>query len=348
MTTANIVVFCLDATSAIGSGHAMRCIAVAQAVSSLGGNPLFAVSCEESAEFLFSKGYDAVVLRGDSLELGAIDAEALSNFCMETCASSLFVDSYAVGNGFFEGLQALRKEGLYIGYLDDLYAFRTGVQKTPLKRPVDLVLNYSLYADVSEYATVYDGAGTDLLLGPSFVPLRREYWDLSAGVPRKNVRDVLVTSGATNPEGFLERMACLVHDAFPDAKIHVVVGAKAGFSAPCASLDVLGSQPSLLPLMQHCDICVTAAGTTIYELCATGVPSLAISIVDNQVDNAKAFARLGLGFGHAVTDADGDILHNLVALNDFDVRQRFLERMQATVSGNGAMKVARILLGRNT
>jgi UDP-2,4-diacetamido-2,4,6-trideoxy-beta-L-altropyranose hydrolase len=344
ITNASKVVFRLDATSDIGSGHAIRCIALAQAVTALGGNPIFAVSNKESAEFLSSKGYDAFVLGGCSLELGAADADTLSGFCTETCAAALFIDSYAVGNGFFEGLQASREEGLCIGYLDDLFTFSTGVQKTPLKRPVDFVLNYSLYADEFAYSSVYDGTKTKLLLGPGYVPLRREYWSLATATHRKSVRDVLVTSGATNPKGFLERVSLLACKAFPNAVVHVVVGPKASFPAPCSSLDVLEPQSSLLPLMKRCDVCVTAAGTTIYELSAAGVPSLAIAMVDNQLDNAHAFQRLGLGFGHVVDDTDEAILSDLVALNDFDVRQRFSERMQATVTGNGVMKVARCLL----
>lgn len=345
IATACKIVFRLDATSDIGSGHAMRCIAIAQAISGFGGNSVFAVSCSESAEFLSSKGYDTVVLGGNSLELGTADAVTLSKVCADIGAGALFIDSYGISEEFFGGLQFLREKGIRVGYLDDLYTFSTGVQDFPLKWPVDFVLNYSLYADETKYSSAYNETETKLLLGPGYVPLRHEYWSLTTVTPRKDVCNVLVTSGATNPKGFLERMSLLACKAFPSAVVHVVVGPKASFSAPCASLDIIGPQQSLLSLMKRCDVCITAAGTTLYELSAVGMPTLAVSIVDNQIDNAIAFGCLGLGFGHAVVDTDEEILRDMLALNDINVRQRFAERMQVTVGGNGAMKIARALLG---
>lgn len=344
MSLGKKVVIRIDATSKIGSGHAMRCIAIAQGVEEIGGEVRFAVSCDESASFLLSRGYAAEVLGGDPMRLCGTDADALGAYCQASGADALFIDTYGVTEAFFDGLRGLRDAGVRLGYLDDLYTFELGITAAPVHREVDLVLNYSLYADDAAYAGSYARCGADLLLGPAYAPLRREFWEPADRGCRDDVRDVLVTTGATNPGRSLERFASLAREAFPSADIHVVVGSSAVFEGPADGLDLLGPQGSLLPLMRGCDVCVTAAGTTLYELSAVGVPSAAVAVVDNQVGNAAAFQRLGLGFGHRADEPDEVLLDGLRRLRDPRERRRLVESMHGMVRGDGAMRVARRLL----
>lgn len=344
MSTGNTVVIRLDATSFIGSGHVMRCIAIAQGIEASGGEVRFAVSCDESAEFLASRGYTAEVLGGDPMRLGYDDAKLLGDCCLGWGSRALFVDTYAVTSGFFDGLQESRAMGIRVGYLDDLYTFELGVDTGIVPRNVDFVLNYSLYASERDYLYAYSDLGTALFLGPGYAPLRHEFWERGERMCRDGVRDVLVTAGATNPRRALERFALLAREAFPEADVHVVVGPSASFDGPKEGIDLLGPQDSLLPLMRACDVCITAAGTTLYELSAVGVPSLAVAIVDNQVENATAFNRLGLGFGHCAAESNDVLLGELRSLRDADERRRLMGRMRDVVRGDGAEIVAVALL----
>lgn len=325
----------------------MRCVAIAQALAELGHPTRFAVSCGESARFMESLGWQADVIGGDEAALGAADGRTLARYCSEVGMSAVFVDTYAAGDEFFEGLAEARKDGLLIGCLDDLYTFGRGSERAPVRRPVDMTVNYSFYADGTAYGEAYAGSPASLLLGPGYAPLRRDFW----GAPARRaapgaVREVLVTTGSTNPAGTLERLSLLALEAFPEAAVRVVVGAKAGFDGPRGRLDVLGPQKSLLPLMERCDVCVSAAGTTLYELCAVGVPTLALAIVENQARNARAFEESGLGLGCAPGAGDGEILEGLIALRESEgARARFSERMRKAVRGDGAKRIANGLCG---
>ncbi len=58
---------------------------------------------------------------------------------------------------------------------------------------------------------------------------------------------------------------------------------------------VLHHQPDaarMMDLMLTCDLAVTAAGQTVHELLATGLPFVAIEVVDNQANNVKVLQSL--------------------------------------------------------
>ncbi|MCR5796546.1 MAG: hypothetical protein K6G63_01315 [Eubacterium sp.] len=43
--------------------------------------------------------------------------------------------------------------------------------------------------------------------------------------------------------------------------------------------------------MQKCDIAISAAGSTLYELCACGVPTITYTTADNQIKAEKFLAK---------------------------------------------------------
>lgn len=49
----------------------------------------------------------------------------------------------------------------------------------------------------------------------------------------------------------------------------------------------------MLSLMLKCDIAVTAAGQTTYELARIGLPTIAIGVVENQKFNIDGWLEIG-------------------------------------------------------
>ena len=105
-------------------------------------------------------------------------------------------------------------------------------------------------------------------------------------------------------------------------------------------------------LLLGCDLAISAAGTTIYELCAAGVPTLAFSMADNQELFAKRMAAAG-----AVTYL-GDI-RNPEVLENLEknvaswlsergaallLRQQESVRMHALTDGLGSRRIAQKLI----
>lgn len=108
------------------------------------------------------------------------------------------------------------------------------------------------------------------------------------------------------------------------------------------SIRVLQGLSDLSPLMREADLVVSAAGATLYELCAVGVPTVAVPIVDNQLANARGFAERGCGA--AITHlgwTDGELEEALRAMRPADVRRAYVHAMRRTVPGDGAELIVR-------
>ena len=344
---ARSIVVRLDANSKIGSGHAMRCLSVVAEMEALGAEVVFAVSDDESAEFVEARGGMVHVLGGAWSELGDEDAIALARFCHERDAVALLVDTYAATLQFFEQLRERLDEAIRVAYIDDLYAFDTGRQNYPLKLDVDAVVNYGFGASREVYRAVYESS-VDLLIGPSFAPVRPSFKVIARNRTGAFQR-VLVTAGSTNPYQALERMVEGVLAVLPDACIDVVQGPLADFDLPGLSIDQVHIRKGvrdLAPLMQRADLAVSAAGSTLYELACAGVPTLACPSVENQIPNAVGYGCSGAG--RALTTLSwgskdvADRLSALLAEPDFAHMPHMGRKL---VDGQGASRIANYLLG---
>lgn len=336
------VVIRADVNEDIGSGHAVRCMAIADSIERQGGSTLFVVSSADSASVLLEAGRDCVALSGDWMSFDASDGSALGLLCHDVQAASLMVDSYAVTDEFFAALDGAKGEGCRVAWIDDRYTYELEEQERPIVRDVDCVVNYSLGMSLAEYESSYVGTRTKLCIGPLFAPLRSQF-SQNAIRTYGPVERIMVTTGSTNERWLLERMTRACLRAVPDAQVDVVVGSMATF-APFDDDRVVERRgiSDLAPLMRESDLCISAAGTTLYELSSIGVPSIVIPIVENQLPNAAGFERLGLGL---VVADDEEMERGLVdALGRMasspEQREAFVSKMHAAVDGAGAERIA--------
>lgn len=331
----------LDAGPRVGSGHAVRCMAVAGELMALGCDVTFLVADEDCAKSLRAGEWTVEVAGGDSLRYTAEDGLRLASLCSGRF-DALIIDSYAITRAFFEGLG---NPGFAACLVDDMYTFSDGALDAPLAWPVDLVVNYGFPADGDAYARAYAGRETRLLVGPEFAPVRPSFRDGARAPVGGPVERILVTSGSTNPDGALERMVCGCLQAAPGTAVDVVVGALADFDTerfrgrPVA---VHRGLTDLSPLMADADIAVSAAGSTLYELSCMGVPTAAFPVVENQVANARGFIAWGLGAGSEVMGwSHADVAQVVWDLAQSPRRRQGLsDRMRAAVDGHGARRIA--------
>jgi len=319
------VAFVTDAGGEAGLGHFKRCLALARALAARGAQidvfvsgavdpALAAVAPDVEPQPLAWWGAPARVL--DALAGRGVDA--------------IVVDSYHAEAAL---LSALRRAGLVVA-IDDL-ADRALV--------ADAVINGAWHAEQLAYRLPPEAVR---LLGPRYALLDTAFAAAPAGTTRETVRRVLVTLGGATPATQTAEATAAVHAALPGAALDVV-GGLGGATPAAGAMTVHGALPSLRPLLAEADLAVTAGGMTLYECLATGTPTVAVCLADNQRPNLEHLGAAGL-----VVPADFATLTATVArvAADRPLRARMAAAGRRAIDGRGAARaadaIARLLAAR--
>jgi UDP-2,4-diacetamido-2,4,6-trideoxy-beta-L-altropyranose hydrolase len=333
-----------DASLAIGTGHVMRCLALAQAWRDAGEDAIFAMA--EATLAVEDR------LRGEGFEVArtavgvgsADDAEETSRLAREHGASWAVVDGYRFGAEF----QArLKNSSLKVLFIDDYGHAR--------HYSADLVLNQNAHAREAFYPS--RDASTRLLLGPRFAMLRHEFtsWrGWKREIPAV-ARRVLVTMGGSDPDNVTELVVNAILKAGGFEATIVAGGSNPHlarlreFAGQSDSTVRLVENASNMPeLIARADVAVAGAGTTSWEMCFLGLPALLIVLADNQEGVAEELGKNGvmvnLGRAHDLTPIT--IATQLQRLADSPViRREMSERGRALVDGRGAERVVSAMKG---
>lgn len=332
----------VDGGPTIGAGHIVRCVSIAKEIEKAAETSVVFVSSNgDSANILSEYGYEPILVGGDPRHLDENDAHKLRD-CM-TQGNTVLVDSYGVTVKFFAVCKEL---GMCVAYIDDMYTFEEGSLKTPVKRAVDIVINYSFGFSEEDYRRVYLGSATRLLIGPQYAPVREVFRQKAGQYKVKDtIEKVLITTGSTNPNRVLERLSQACREALPEVQISVVVGNSATFDNRLAqklNLRLIEGVTDLSDYMLESDLVISAAGTTLYELCTLGVPTIAVPIVENQLVNAKGFYDL---FYKIKNNRQGSV-GSLIELMDNLARYELSIKMLKCLSRAGVNRIVRCVVGR--
>jgi UDP-2,4-diacetamido-2,4,6-trideoxy-beta-L-altropyranose hydrolase len=337
--TASPLLIRADAGIRMGTGHVMRCLALAQAWQDAGGRVVYAMAaCSAGlAQRLQSEQIEVVSL---AVEPGsAEDAEAAAELARKCGAAWIVVDGYH----FPASYQKLVKQAGRLLLLDDFGAAD--------HYWADLVLNYDPIAEERLY--LRREPYTRLLLGTTYAFLRREFrrHARAARPTPPTVSTLLVTLGGSDPDNLTIRVIEAL-EAMQRESLETIVlvgpsnphGAALEAKAAASGLKIrLLRNPADIPeLMAQSDMAVAAAGSTIWELAYFGVPSILAVVADNQTPVVRLL-RAG-GACEAVGET-GETSPQAIAAaisglaDDLPRRRAMSERFAALVDGRGVVRV---------
>ena len=163
---------------------------------------------------------------------------------------------------------------------------------------------------------------------PRYTLLRHEFLNTTPINIKPQVTDILLTLGGTDP-----------HDLSSKAKHYI------GLTMPHTTIHTpLGNCPynEMYSLMSRCDIALSGAGGTIWELFSLGVPSLFLCQARNQAKNASFLQEHGLLLSNI-----GEAAPKLLELaRDFNKRKRIQDFMISASNPNGAIEAAQAVLAQ--
>lgn len=332
-----------DGNGQIGLGHVMRCLSIADGLRRHGGAAVFVTADEKPAELIRGRGYEMMALGTDYRDMEG-EIEALEQALKRRNAGFLLIDSYYANKKYLGSAS----KWVCTGYLDD-YG-----QKTI---PADLILNYNIYADRMPYQKLYLNRQTQLLLGSTYAPLRAEFGNTGYEA-RPKAQQILVTAGGAdylNIAGqFVEKM---LHETAEDMVYHVVSGPFHAYREELLSIGrkypnvvIHENVTQMAELMAKCDIAVSAAGSTLYELCAVGVPTVYFYFVDNQELPARYFEQdtRMVNAGNFASEPEQTLHHMTAAvqslIKSYEKRRLISDSMKQITDGHGAERVAECLM----
>lgn len=356
------VVFRVDASTLIGTGHVVRCLVLAQALLAAGAECQFIMRLHpghlagriESAGFPLATlppPADAVEPEGYAAWRGvseALDAQQTAAV-LPAAVDWLVVDHYGLDD---QWERALRPRVRRLMVIDDLQR----------AHDCDLLLDQNrVFGEAPAAPPPYAGrvpAGCQVLVGPRYALLGADYAapfmlpDRSLPAAR-----VLVYFGGSDLTGETAKVLAALYE--PDLH-HLVVDLVAGSNQV---LDTATEQrlrqhshwrlhravPTLAPLMRAVDLAVGAGGTTTWERLCLGLPAVVTAVAPNQEPGARALAARGLieYLGTPAATGVGAYAAALRRLLGDPARRRAMAAGgRALVDGHGTARVVAALLGR--
>jgi UDP-2,4-diacetamido-2,4,6-trideoxy-beta-L-altropyranose hydrolase len=350
------IVFRTDANHQIGTGHFMRCLTLADEMRRSNADICFVsralplhlqqMLTERSIQYVALPKPDG---KQDTDELPhsawlttsqAKDAE----LTLATLGASnwdwLMVDHYALDQRFET---PLRKVCKHVMVIDDL-ADRV--------HDCDVLLDQNFYQNKDQRYLGKVPAHGRLLLGPSFALLRPAFKEMRHQVKARTgkVKTLLVFFGGVDADNLTGQVLDVLISLNLAVQVNVVIGQlhpqKEKIEQICFqhgyACHVQTSQ--MAKLMAVADLAIGAGGTTVWERCALGLPSVCIATAENQQQQLHDLQSAGLIVGPTSQEDPMKFLSSY--LNGMSAESKSLqaqsERVMALVDGRGAERVATV------
>lgn len=322
-----------DASPAVGVGHLVRSLAIAEQARARGHDVLLVGSIGPSW------------VRNQVTELGVPlqpppGWDDLADLAAHWLADVVHVDHYDAPAGL---RAAVGRAGVVLSNVED---------GTWGRRPADVVVDPTWGAERADRPD--DGSG-QLLRGGRFVlvrgSVRRARVRRSGGGRSTTTPHVVVVMGGTDARGVLARAVRAVVDAGRPAQV-VAIGPEgtttAGLgvtSSGIVAVTAVGPRPDLPEVMADADLVITASGTTAWELCCIGVPMAVLPVVDNQRAVHDALVSAGAAEGLQGPDRLEDLAPPRLArlLKDRSARDRLAQAALELVDGCGTARLLAVL-----
>lgn len=326
------ILFVADAGPSVGGGHVMRSLTLARALEAQGASFAF-VGPPAVSELLDVFAPDAA----------RIAAEDLAAAAVREAFDAIVFDHY----GLSEPDHRAMAQGRPVLVIDDL-----------ANRPLgaDIVLDSGPGRKAEDYLGLTPEHAR-LLLGPTFAPVRPEFAALREpalawrGEP---VLRILIAMGLTDVGGITSRIVERVRPRIHDVGLDIVLGSAAPSAAGLAKvarrdprLMLHVDTPHMARLTAEADIGIGAPGSSTWERCTLGLPSLLVVLADNQRAAARAVAECGAALVIDLADPEFDASFDrnlLRLLRDAELRRSLAASSAAMCDGLGAGRTAEAFL----
>lgn len=308
------IVFRCDASIQIGSGHVMRCLTLADELSRQGaecsficrqhdgnlieeiqqqGHKVYPLPLEQ--DLSIDSESKAILAHADWLaSTQHRDAELSISIVKAIQPDWLIVDHYALDESWEKKLKPYCKK---IMVIDDL---------ADRKHHCDVLLDQNFGRDAQDYAT-YVNKDCKLLCGSNYALLRPEFAEWrSYSLERRQhnkLASILINLGGVDKDNMTTKiLKALQNKSLPNyCSITIVMGSTSPW------IEAVKQQAAIMQwrtvvkigvnnmaeLMANSDVAIGAAGSTSWERCCLGLPTIMLVLADNQQVIASGLEAVG-------------------------------------------------------
>ena len=334
------IVFRVDASLKMGIGHVMRCLTLANEFK-LQNHEIFFICRELPGNLISLIKYPVLVLPNneafhkDDLYLNWLGASQERDLeqtikVIPKNTDLVIVDNYALDEIWHKSLRLHTKKLMVIDDLADR------------KFDCDILLNQNLGTQILEYSDKVPN-DCELLLGCDFALLRPEFQllrekALAKRKKTKEIKNILISLGGVD----LSNKAYSILEDIPDYfNVVVILGGHSqhnemiiNYAKNKKNVNVMIDADNISRLMLDADLAIGAGGSTSWERCCLGLPTLLYVLAENQRKIAESLEKLG---AVKIVDNLNENLQNL--LNNFTLWQTMSEKAQIICDGAGVKRI---------
>lgn len=283
-----------DASTEIGSGHVMRCLTLAEALQSFGWKVTFI--CRrlngDLCEFIEQKGMKVHKLAWTDGASWEADVEQTKCYLMKERKpiNLLIIDHYSLDIRYESSFRNIVQK---IMVIDDL---------ANREHDCDILLDQNLYLDKESRYDDLIPSHCKTFLGPKFILLNKQFKRIKRRKRDGQVKRLNICFGGSD----LSNETRKTIEAFlllnrSDIEVDVVVGMNHPFKEEIQKLcqhyhflHFYCQIDHMATVLNEADLAVGAGGATTWERCYVGLPSIVISIAENQKIIAETLGKLNV------------------------------------------------------
>ena len=352
-----LVVFRVDASEKIGTGHVRRCLSLAQALRALGTDVVF-LSRElgvDVSAMLGSTGFeldmlpppDGPVPRSDAVPHADwagvdsdLDVEQTGNWLLRHGASAdwVLIDHYGFDAQWHRTMATIA--GTRVAVIDDTADRRIDAA---------LLIDHNYSADhVAKYAGLIN-ADAKILGGPRYALLSPSYVEAKRCPIRSEVTSIGVFMGGIDAGFYSAQALAACRSAGYNGRVEIVSTSSNPRLAELSAAVVADGNAKLsidlsdlADFFARHDLQIGAGGGATWERCCTGAPTIAWVVADNQRHVLGPLRNLGAL--HTIGGDSKSLSEAIRSLcNDYSYRTQLSDAARRLVDGRGADRVARCM-----
>lgn len=356
------IAFRADASTIIGSGHIMRCLSLALYLRNCGCRCIFVCRAFENNlnKYIVDQGFETIALgkptenvdRNDhSTWLGISEDDDVLEFIKTSSNISfdwVIIDHYGISARWESVVRQLAKK---VAVIDDL---------ANRKHDCDLLVDQNLGRSPDSYDELVDQHSIKLI-GPKYALLRDEFSSLRAKALKKRSAykgedlNILISYGGADLHNLTTKtIECLINYNLSKFinKLLIVVGPQFYYEAELKraleknylDYELIVNADNMAQIMTLADVCIGSAGSSSWERCCLGLPSICIIAAKNQTLIAENIEKHSAGFKLTKNKINLDLIKNLYKIFNKNTYQDIVKASSRICDGQGVTRVGDLLL----